>query len=139
MGYWEEKAKYEKERLSLMNQVMQSWHCNHCGEAVKKLKAACSCSGALSFKHFLSGNLYTGKYELCSNCAKKCKDCGRYFCPKHINNHTCRSEDDNSPWKCDHCKEIISLTKKEQNELDKNGKIEGKCPYCKKITLCEEG
>lgn len=27
---------------------------------------------------------------LCKDCAKKCKTCGKYFCPKHIDNHKCK-------------------------------------------------
>jgi|SRR3989344_7321534 len=56
--------------------------CVYCGKKIKKSIAVCS-SGM--FGHW-QNKFY--RY-LCKDCAKKCKECGRYFCPKHIKNHNC--------------------------------------------------
>lgn len=28
---------------------------------------------------------------LCEKCAKRCKGCGKYFCPKHLEKHKCKN------------------------------------------------
>ena len=98
MGYWDEKRKYEKERIQgqsdkekakaglspvqIGNQTI--WiqkRCSWCGKKVKNKEKDFICQGSHIFSK--------GKY-LCKGCAKKCKKCGKYFCPKHINNHKCK-------------------------------------------------
>lgn len=47
--------------------------CRHCG----KKEVFANCQALMCRK------------PLCGDCAKKCKSCGKYFCPKHIGNHKC--------------------------------------------------
>jgi len=118
---------------------------------------------------------------LCKDCAKKCKKCGRFFCPKHINSHGCGTlkkeiDDDldfdvsqidvvgafgkvvskklipkkeinkrqkqykkynETSWECDKCNREFFLTKEEESELKKEGKVKILCPYCKMVQFCK--
>ncbi len=47
-----------------------------------------------------------------------------------------KTQDDDA-WTCDGCGEEFELTKKEQKELDKKGKIKIKCPHCGINVPCE--
>jgi len=79
MGYWEEKREYEEER----NKISK---CSFCGK-FGDIKAVCN-----GF-HIFDGvmlNTHEQVFPLCSDCAKKCKKCRKYFCKKHIKNHRCR-------------------------------------------------
>jgi len=108
---------------------------------------------------------------LCKDCAKKCKKCGKFFCPKHINNHGCgydavpdfsvsnvfgsfgkkvsgklipekkdkkQEQGDEISWECDKCNKEFYLTKTEENELKKEGKVKVLCPHCKKVQFCKK-
>lgn len=82
MGYWEEKEKYEK----LKQEQNLSGKCDFCGKITKQLKAVCSKGHIKSIQSFCG---IPEDYGLCSDCAKKCKKCNKYFCPKCIKKHRC--------------------------------------------------
>lgn len=145
MGYWEEKKKYEElknESIKNANMLPRAplgliANCTWCGSSLKFDKENnrykwTNCQGLhLTWK---------GKI-LCEECAKKCKKCGQYFCPKHINNHKCivkELNNDKIEHDCIYCKSTFVLEKKEIKELEKKGKINTKCPYCRRIQVCEE-
>ncbi len=138
MGYWEEKRRYEE--LKEKKKV-----CTNCGKQ-GKMKASCQYKGFLGqcgkTETNLAGNMiaFQTHNNLCSNCAHKCKHCGKYFCPKHILNHKCNGgyqEESEDSWECDFCKEEFTLNKKEEKELEEKGGVRIKCPYCKNIVICE--
>ena len=47
-----------------------TWYCDCCGKVGKMHSICCKC-----------------EEELCKECSKKCKRCGKHFCPKHIDKH----------------------------------------------------
>lgn len=63
--------------------------CSYCGKGLDKNEVKAKCSSLMglhsnqTFIHEFIGQI------LCKDCAKKCKKCGKYFCPKHINKHYC--------------------------------------------------
>lgn len=82
MGYWDEKRDYEEVK-SIEN------CCTFCGKRTK-IVASCqhtsflgSCGKYYDFDEFTLVN------KLCKTCARRCKDCKKYFCPKHIEKHKC--------------------------------------------------
>jgi len=127
MGYYKEKREYEEEKEG--KEI-----CNDCG-GIGSIQAKC-CGNTKSF---------FGKIEcenvMCKDCAIKCKSCKKYFCRGHINNHDCNEfmeEDDEEYFDCDFCDKKFTLTKLEDNVLNKKGKIKVRCPWCKKMVTCEE-
>ena len=69
--------------------------CNNCGKRAK-LVATCS-QGSQEVnliqhirQHIVYGSLHKYKAPLCKNCSKKCKKCGKFYCPEHIKNHDCK-------------------------------------------------
>lgn len=60
-----EEAKEQKNRS-----------CIHCGKIFKDKTSGAIC------KDFWCGNS-----RVCDDCMKKCKVCGKIFCPKHFNKH----------------------------------------------------
>ena len=58
--------------------VIKTDICAYCGSHVGKDKIKAKCMKALCLKW------------LCSKCAKRCKKCGKMFCPKHIKKHKCK-------------------------------------------------
>lgn len=88
MGYWKEKERYEQEiekhKYPLFNNKPLK-NCTWCGSffSIKGgVLKVFKCQGTLL--HFLEGS-YT-----CEKCCEKCKKCGKYFCPKHIDKHKCK-------------------------------------------------
>jgi len=95
MGYWDEKRKYEREKnkINIKNSISsgnwktrvmdeESKTCSNCKK--KNVKIVSLCNGF----HFNTG--FLAGYRLCKDCAKKCKKCGKSFCPKHIKKHKCK-------------------------------------------------
>ena len=90
MGYWNEKKKYEEEKnqanLSIPKGFVAIVNCLWCGNLLNFDKKNnrykwIVCQGKL---HWFNKGLI-----LCDSCAKKCKKCNRFFCPKHIEKHRC--------------------------------------------------
>ena len=80
--------------------------CVGCGRFVDKVFAVCSQPDAalgpaerilfpMAGKHMGYAHKYSQEsfgYDiniLCEECAKKCKKCGKYFCPEHLKKHKC--------------------------------------------------
>jgi delta 1-pyrroline-5-carboxylate dehydrogenase len=70
---------------------------------------------------------------VCSNCGVKIKSKDS-FCSKCGESLS----EDNKEWECENCNESFRLGSKELKELRKRGEVKVKCPYCKKLTICEE-
>jgi len=61
--------------------------CVNCGKFIDKPTAVCSRNkGMGGITHHCRTK---GQSVLCEDCAKKCKICGKYFCPEHLENHKC--------------------------------------------------
>lgn len=79
INYGMSKEEYERQ-LAIeiaVNKLREKDFCSNCG---KKAEVICQ-------KKTIFSNC---EKALCSDCAKKCKRCGKYFCDKHLNNHKCR-------------------------------------------------
>ena len=134
MGYWEEKEKYEEtKKLAVhpINEFVAIINCSWCGAPLRLDKSSkryiwFTCQEFHFFR--------TGKF-LCDKCAKKCAECGRHFCPKHIENHGCTGEIGAT---CPHCNNYFTLLKKEKEKIGKNGKINVNCPHCKETIVVEK-
>jgi hypothetical protein len=105
MGYWEEKNRYEKIKANNYAQIIAlnknnitnlpsfggwNWpkifNCTLCGKQFKLDKKEnkykwVNCQGNF---HWAGKGLF-----ICEQCAKKCKKCKRYYCPKHTKKHKC--------------------------------------------------
>lgn len=106
-------------------------YCEHCGSKILKKEKDFICKGSWC------------EATLCSECAKKCRKCKKYFCLEHVNNHKCDENknddksDEDGAFICDKCEESFELTKKEWKELNRYGEIRIKCPNCNKTIICE--
>lgn len=49
------------------------------------------------------------------------------------------NQEDEDRWQCEHCEEEFDLEDEQEDEIEKEGKIEVECPHCHKITNCEYG
>ena len=62
--------------------------CAYCGKVLSKGEVVAKCSSAVS--HFLTRDLFSIGDPLCKDCAKKCPKCNKFYCPKHLETHTCK-------------------------------------------------
>ena len=88
MGYWKEKQRYEKNKIKMSNGDKFTYglvlNCTWCGFPLKLKESI------VKYVKCQSGPLLHGKgFLICQSCAKQCKNCGKYFCPKHISKHKC--------------------------------------------------
>ena len=106
------------------------------------------CHVSAKYKATCSRTIICAK-DLCSNCAKKCRDCGKYFCNNHVDYHSCSGVDYydvlgdyesnyQQEWSCYKCKKDFILSANHKKVLKKKGKVKVKCPYCNKLLVCEE-
>jgi len=65
------------EKVARYKEIVEK-QCRHCGKDLRKTTPFAHCS-----------NFWCGK-PLCKECTKKCKRCGKYYCPKHIKTHNCK-------------------------------------------------
>ncbi len=70
-------SKKEWEQQQLVNKLREKDFCSSCG---KRTEIICQSKSIM-------GNC---EKALCSDCAKKCKSCGKHFCSRHIHKHKCR-------------------------------------------------
>ncbi len=68
------------------NNKMEEETCDYCGKRGVKISAQCQHNSMWSG---ICYNVTREPKKLCSKCTKKCKDCGKYFCPDHLKNHNC--------------------------------------------------
>jgi hypothetical protein len=77
---WEESKK-EDERQDLANRVASSLkEKDFCSNFGKRTEIICQKKSLFDYC----------EKPLCHKCAKKCPICKKYFCKKHINNHSCK-------------------------------------------------
>lgn len=78
MNYGMSKREWERKQAieEAVKKMREKDFCSECG---KRTEMLCQKKGFF-------GNC---EAPLCSDCAEKCKYCGRHFCPKHIDNHDC--------------------------------------------------
>lgn len=61
--------------------------CINCGRFIKKPFSICSKE---EVRWTPTHPMILKQYRyLCKDCSKKCKECGKYFCPIHLKDHKC--------------------------------------------------
>ncbi|MFH1310783.1 MAG: hypothetical protein ABIH65_00050 [Nanoarchaeota archaeon] len=86
MGYWEEKKKYEEAKVSRPQTLQGALvNCTFCGKHLPMKNGSLEFFRCQNTFHLFGKGMF-----ICKDCATKCKKCGKYFCPKHINNHKCK-------------------------------------------------
>ena len=76
-------------KLSFGSAKEEANECDNCGR--KNIKVYAKCQYKSSFSGVCRGNRpFALSMNLCRDCASQCKDCKKFYCPKHINKHKCK-------------------------------------------------
>ena len=74
----------------ILENKMEDELCGHCGRRGVEIVAECQYIKWYGICGTVNKNGLTGSQKkLCSKCANECNKCGKFFCPKHINSHSC--------------------------------------------------
>lgn len=78
-------------REAKKSNIGESRICRHCGQRFETGGGLCnSIHWSLGFSEPQPEERNRKGVLVCSDCAKKCKKCGKIYCPNHIKNHSCK-------------------------------------------------
>ena len=82
------KGNSKEIKLSFGQSEEEENECTNCGRKNIKVYAKCQYKGLMG-NRCIGGSSAWVITNLCKDCANQCKDCKKFYCPKHINKHRC--------------------------------------------------